>query len=111
MTEPRGVGNLWTIIQAHLDKYGVREAAFARTIGSSPQTVNSWKLRGVRALPERRLLEAVADITGTPYPEVLAAALADAAYLDNPDDYGLAANRGEKGVPDADQREDSGDQS
>ncbi|QCG77627.1 immunity repressor [Gordonia phage Fairfaxidum] len=86
------MGELWTIIQEHLDAYGVREAEFARRIGSSPQTVNSWKKRGIRNLPERRLLLAVAEITGREYADVLEAALTDADYLGG--DLPAAARRG-----------------
>ncbi|WP_282775838.1 hypothetical protein [Nocardia sp. CC201C] len=74
------MSNLWNLVQAHLDNTGVREAEFARRMGSSPQTLNSWKNRGLRALPERRLLDAVADLTGTPYRTVLDAALTDIGY-------------------------------
>jgi hypothetical protein len=74
-------GELWSIIQAHLDRYGVYEAVFARRMGTKPQTINTWKNLGVKRLPERRLLEAVARETGTPYAAVLKAALVDTGYL------------------------------
>lgn len=74
------MSRLWAIIQTHLDEYQVREAAFARRMGTSPQTLNSWKIRGLRKLPERWLLEAVARETRTPYRDVLAAVLADIGY-------------------------------
>jgi hypothetical protein len=75
------MGELWSIIQGHLDRYGVREAAFARRMDTSSQTINSWKMRGLRRLPEKWLLEAVARETGTPYANVLHAALLDTGYL------------------------------
>ncbi|MDL9944217.1 hypothetical protein QSJ19_01190 [Gordonia sp. ABSL11-1] len=87
------MGELWKIIQEHLDAYGVREAEFARRIGSSPQTVNSWKKRGIRNLPERRLLLAVSEITGRDYADVLQAALTDSEYLG--DTLPAAARRGQ----------------
>lgn len=74
------MGELWSIIQGHLDLYGVREAAFARRMGTGPQTINAWKVRGLKRLPERHLLEAVARETGTPYAVVLQAALVDTGY-------------------------------
>jgi len=74
------MGELYGIIQKHLDRYGVREAALARLMGTSSQTINSWKTRGVRQLPTRTLLEAVARETGTSYDVVLHAALVDAGY-------------------------------
>ena len=77
------MSELWKIIQTHLDQTGVREAEFARRIGTSPTTVNSWKNRGVRSLPERRLLEAVADeVDGVNYRQVLVAVLTDIGYAD-----------------------------
>lgn len=74
------MGELWSIIQGHLDRYGVREAEFARRMGTSPQTINTWKVRGLKRLPERWLLEAVARETMTPYVNVLHAALLDTGY-------------------------------
>lgn len=74
-------GELWSLIQAHLDRYGVREAAFARRMGTSPQTINTWKTQGIKRLPERWLLNAVARETGTPYSAVLHAALIDTGYM------------------------------
>lgn len=76
------MGELWSVIQGHLDQYSVREAAFARRMGTGPQTINAWKMRGLKRLPERHLLEAVARETGTPYEVVLRAALLDTGYLD-----------------------------
>lgn len=79
-----GVSELMKLVQAHLDKYGVKEAEFARRIGTAPQTVSNWKARGT-TLPSRRLLEGVAAVTGLPYQRVLDAALIDAGYQ-SPDD-------------------------
>lgn len=75
------MSELWNLIQGHLDRYGVRDAEFARRMGSSPQTLNSWKKRGVRQLPSKDLLEAVAEVTGRDYRQVLDAALIDTGYL------------------------------
>jgi DNA-binding transcriptional regulator YdaS (Cro superfamily) len=75
------MSELHGIIQRHMDEFGVREAALARLMGTASTTINSWKTRGVRQLPSRRLLEAVARETRTPYETVLRAALADAGYL------------------------------
>lgn len=76
-----GMGHLWAIVQAHLDRWGVLEAELARRIGTKPQTLNSWKNRGVRALPRRQLLLNLATVTRVPYQHVLEAALMDAGYL------------------------------
>lgn len=97
------MGYLWQIVQQHLDEYGVREAALARRMGTSAQTLNSWKKRGVRQLPSVKLLAALSRETRTTYTQVLTAALLDAKYLPDPTaahdsadwrDYDLAADRG-----------------
>lgn len=76
------VGHLYAIVQRHIDTYGVREAELARRVGTSPQTINSWKNRGVRGLPSREILRKLADVTRTAYGDVLEAALMDAGYID-----------------------------
>ena len=57
-------------------------------MGSKPQTLSSWKKRGVRGLPAQRLLEALARVTRTPYEDVLVAALRDAGYLPRAGEHG-----------------------
>lgn len=74
-------GHLWRIIQKHLDDYGPSEAEFARRIGTSPQTVSSWKKRGIRKLPDKQLLVGVSEVTRQPYGDVLTAVLYDIKYL------------------------------
>lgn len=78
------MGNLWRIVQDHLDDVRVTEARFAERIGTGAQTVNSWKKRGVRRLPAQDLLAAVARETGADYMAVLMAALHDSGYLPEP---------------------------
>ncbi|GGG04479.1 hypothetical protein GCM10007304_18250 [Rhodococcoides trifolii] len=75
------MSEIWNIIQSHLDSVGVSEAEFARRMNSSPQTLNSWKKRGLRQLPDKRLLNAVSELTGVGYLAVLRAALVDTEYL------------------------------
>lgn len=75
------MSELWKIIQNHLDEYGVREAAFARLIGSAPQTVNSWKKRGLKQLPDESVLRALSDVTKTSYADILTAVLRDINYV------------------------------
>lgn len=65
----------------HLDDYGVREAEFARRIGTSPQTVSSRKKRGLKTLPDKKVLVGVPDVTRRSYDEVLDAVLHDISYL------------------------------
>lgn len=75
---------LCAIVQRHIDQYGMSEAEVARRIGAAPTTLNLWKRHGLRALPDKRPLEALAAVTNTPYVDVLDAALIDAGYLDKP---------------------------
>lgn len=79
------MGNLWNIVQDHLDDVGVTEARFAGRIGTGAQTVNSWKKRGLKQLPAKDLLAAVARETGSDYMAVLTAALCDTGYLPEPE--------------------------
>jgi len=76
-----GMGYLYDIAQRHLDAYGVRAAALAKRMGTASQTLDSWKHRSLKDLPEKWLLEALARETGTPYGDVLTAVLRDIDYL------------------------------
>jgi hypothetical protein len=76
------MGELWGIIQRYLDRHATREAAFARQVGTTSQNLSWWKQNGLRRLPKKDLLAAVARQTGVPYETVLRAALTDAGYLD-----------------------------
>lgn len=78
-------GELIRIVQAHMDKYGVSEAEVARRIGTTPQTVNSWRNGEMKQLPRQRYLQALAELTATDYLTVLVAALIDINYLDRRD--------------------------
>lgn len=75
------MGYLYDIAQRHLDAYGVRAAALAKRMGTAPQTLDSWKHRGLKELPDQWLLEALARETRTPYGDVLTAVLRDIDYL------------------------------
>ena len=70
---------LMRLIQAHLDRYGVSRAEFARRAGTTPQTVNNWR-HELKSLPDATHLRGVAEVTGLPYLIVLDAALVDAGY-------------------------------
>ncbi|WP_069164883.1 hypothetical protein [Nocardia altamirensis] len=74
------MSELRKLIQRHLDRYGVKEAEFARRIGSTPQTLYTWKRREMRQLPDKRILEGIAEEAGFPYWRVLDAALVDSGY-------------------------------
>jgi transcriptional regulator with XRE-family HTH domain len=74
----RRPGNVWRLVQAHIDSYGVREAELARRVGTSPQTLNSWKIRGIRDVPSTAILRKLAAEIRQPYLLVLTAAMLDA---------------------------------
>lgn len=75
------MSELYDIVQAYMDDRDRSAAWVARHIDAAPQTVSSWKARGLRALPEKRLLIALARLTHRPYGDVLRAALLDTGYL------------------------------
>ncbi|SDT84107.1 hypothetical protein SAMN04488548_10620 [Gordonia westfalica] len=77
------MSKLWEFVQAHLDRTGASEAAFARQIGSIPQTVNSWKKRGLKQLPEVATLRAISEITGANYADIISAVLTDIGYIED----------------------------
>lgn len=73
------MGNLWALIEAYLDSQGgMASAALARKIGTKPQTVSSWKVRGSR--PEAKILRDLAKAIDVDYEVLLAAVDADAGY-------------------------------
>lgn len=76
------MGELISIVQTHMDEFGVSEATVARRIGAQPQTVNTWRNGEMKTLPKRGYLEELASLTKRDYAEVLVAALVDIGYLD-----------------------------
>ena len=70
---------LWAIVEAHMERYGPTEAVVARKLGMSSSGLARWKGartdRGRRpALPRPANLQALSELTGVPYAEVIAAA-------------------------------------
>lgn len=74
------MSHLWDIVQTHHDRYGPSVSEIARRMDVGPQTLFNWRDRELRAMPSRRVLLALAEVTGTPYHDVLRAALQDAGY-------------------------------
>lgn len=81
MTTPR----LVELIDRYKNAHGVSDNELARRIGISRENLRKWRTNGVRRLPERANLSAVARTIGQPYRQVLSAALFDTGYL-NPSD-------------------------
>lgn len=75
------------LIDIYRDTHGrPSEASIARAIEVAPQTINSWRNRGIRELPDVAIMERLAIYLNVPYRAVLEAALVDAGYA-SPDDY------------------------
>lgn len=73
---------LEALIQRYLDETGARQAAVARKMHVSSQTLNSWTARGLKRLPGVDNMRALADAIGVPYGAVLNAILIDLGYLE-----------------------------
>lgn len=78
------MSELLKIIDEYRDRHGQpSDASIARAIGIAPQTLSSWRKRGIKEPPERDTLRALAGLVGLPYEgHVLIAALVDANYID-----------------------------
>ena len=77
MATPR----LVELIDRYRNAHGVSEAELARRIGVTRENLRKWRTNGVRRLPERANLVAVARVIGCAYRDVLSAALFDTGYL------------------------------
>jgi len=76
------MSELVRIIDDYRDTHGrPSDASIARAIGIAPQTLSSWRKRGIRELPEAETLRALASFVGLPYQTyVLEVALYDAGW-------------------------------
>lgn len=60
------------------------DASIARMMHVAPQTISSWRQRGIRSLPSETTLRALARVLELPYEDyVLQVALYDAGWRDN----------------------------
>jgi transcriptional regulator with XRE-family HTH domain len=76
------MSKLLGIIDAYKDTHGQpSDASIARAINVAPQTISSWRKRGIRDLPEPDTLRHLAAFVGVPPLTVVDAALIDAGYL------------------------------
>jgi uncharacterized membrane protein YkvA (DUF1232 family) len=82
------MSRLLAIIDEYKDTHGgPSDSSIARAIGVAPQTISSWRTRGIRDLPERDTLRALAALTHLSYEsDVLPAVLLDIGYIDDEDD-------------------------
>lgn len=89
------MSHLLAIIDEYKDAHGgPSDSSIARAIGAAPQTISSWRHRGIRQLPDRELLMALARLTRRNYAtEVIPAVMRDIGYLpeESDGDDGLRA--------------------
>ena len=71
---------LMGLIDAYAARWGLSDADVARRIAIAPTTLLDWRRRGVRQLPDRAVLEAIAATLGIDYERVLQAVLADTGH-------------------------------
>ena len=92
------MSELVRIIDDYRDTHGrPSDESIARAIGIAPQTLSSWRKRGIRELPEPDTLRALAAFVGLPYTDyVLEVALYDAGWRDTMPEP--PANKTERGA-------------
>lgn len=76
------MSRLIALIDEHRAKQGDRsEASIAREIGVAPQTINSWRNRGMKKLPRAKTMRALAAALHIDEAVVLYAAGVDVGYI------------------------------
>lgn len=76
------MSELVALVDAYRDRHGrPSEASVARAIGVAPQTINSWRNRGVKQMPEPETIHKLAALMRVPLETVVMAAARDAGYL------------------------------
>lgn len=91
------MAHLLALIDAYKDTHGhPSDSSIARAIGAAPQTISSWRTRGIKGLPDRELLKALAAFMHLDYRTVvLDAVLRDIGWVSDEDDPPLTAKEGE----------------
>lgn len=81
------MSRLVAIIDDYKDHHGApSDSSVARVIGIKPQTLSSWRTRGIKEPPDRDALRKLAALAGLDYEEdVLRAALLDAGWIEEGD--------------------------
>lgn len=79
------MSELIRLIDDYRDAHGQpSDASIARAVGIAPQTLSSWRKRGIRELPNEDSLRRLATLLGLPYQEyLLQVALYDAGWRDD----------------------------
>lgn len=78
------MSRLVAIIDAYKDRTGQpSDSSIARAIGAAPQTVSSWRKRGIKSPPDINLLRNLAALAGVDFQTVvLRAVLLDVGWID-----------------------------
>lgn len=79
------MSELVRLIDDYRDAHGQpSDASIARAIGVAPQTISSWRKRGIRELPNEATLHRLADLLRLDYQDyVLQVALYDAGWRED----------------------------
>lgn len=77
------MSRLVDLIDEYKDTHGApSDSSIARAIGAKPQTVSSWRTRGIKEPPSPETLRKLATLLGVSYERVvLRAALLDAGWI------------------------------
>ena len=76
------MSRLVDLIDDYKDRHGQpSDASIARAIGIAPQTLNSWRKRGIRELPAAETLRRLAGFIGVADDVTFYAAGVDAGYI------------------------------
>lgn len=80
------MSRLLAIIDEYKDTHGApSDSSIARAIGVKPQTISSWRKRGLKEPPDRDALRELARLAHLDYETVvLRAALLDSGWIDEP---------------------------
>jgi transcriptional regulator with XRE-family HTH domain len=80
------VSQLLALIDEYKDTHGApSDSSIARAIGVAPQTISSWRKRGIKEPPARDALWRLAELLSLDYESVvLRAAIVDSGWLDPP---------------------------
>lgn len=82
------MSRLLAIIDAYKDKHGQpSDSSIARAIGVKPQTISSWRRRGLKHPPDREALKELARLAALDYESVvLRAVLLDVGWIEEEGD-------------------------
>lgn len=80
------MSRLVALIDDYKDRHGQpSDASIARAVGIAPQTLNSWRKRGIRELPAAETLRRLATFLGIDDEDTFYAAGVDAGYIIEPE--------------------------